>query len=87
MHLLESPASSRVQMLLTAAGLLRRLASSHTPAGQRASSGIRKHVLYQGRWMVPFRVLVRLKIFQLSGIAACAIPLGTFLSEVRGIAC
>jgi len=42
-------------------------------------------VLYKGRWMLPFRVLVRLKIFQLGGVAACAMPLGTFLTEVNPI--
>ena len=37
--------------------------------------------------MVPFRVLVRLKIFQLGGVAALAIPINTFLVEVpcRGL--
>jgi len=40
-------------------------------------------VLYKGRWMLPFRVLVRLKMFQLGGVAACAVPLGTLLTEVR----
>jgi len=38
-------------------------------------------VLYKGRWMLPFRVLVRLKMFQLGGVAACAVPLGTLLTE------
>ena len=33
--------------------------------------------------MVPFRVLVRLKIFQLGGVAALAIPINTFLVEVE----
>lgn len=37
--------------------------------------------MYKGRWMLPFRVMVRLKIFQLGGVAACAMPLGTFLTE------
>ena len=32
--------------------------------------------------MIPFRVLVRLKIFQLAGVAALAIPINTFLVEV-----
>ena len=40
-------------------------------------------MLYKGAWMVPFRTLVRLKIFQLSGVAAAALPLGTFLSQVH----
>ena len=44
-----------------------------------------KEVLYRGRWMVPFRVLVRLKIFQLAGVASLAIPLNSFLLEVSHI--
>ena len=32
--------------------------------------------------MIPFRVLVRLKVFQLAGVAALAIPINTFLVEV-----
>lgn len=44
-------------------------------------------VLYKGRGMVPFRVLVRLKIFQLAGVAALAIPINTFLVEVRSFLC
>lgn len=40
------------------------------------------YVVYKGRWMIPFRVLVRLKVFQLSGIAACALPFTSFFSEV-----
>ena len=39
-------------------------------------------MLYRGWGMVPFRVLVRLKIFQLASIAALAIPINTFLVEV-----
>ena len=44
--------------------------------------GIERIVLYRGRGMIPFRVLVRLKIFQLAGVAALAIPINTFLVEV-----
>lgn len=33
--------------------------------------------------MVPFRLLVRFKIFQLAGVAALAVPINTFLSEVK----
>lgn len=33
--------------------------------------------------MVPFRLLVRFKVFQLAAVAALAIPISTFLSEVR----
>ena len=42
-----------------------------------------KHVLYRGLGMVPFRLLVRFKVFQLAAVAALAIPISTFLSEVR----
>ena len=42
---------------------------------------INKLVLYRGKGIKLFRVLVRLKIFQLSGVAALAIPLATFFSD------
>jgi hypothetical protein len=41
--------------------------------------------LYKGRYMQTFRLLVRFKIFQLVGIAALAIPINTFLMEVRAV--
>lgn len=44
-----------------------------------------KIVLYKGRYMQTFRLLVRFKIFQLVGIAALAIPINTFLVEVRSV--
>jgi len=44
-----------------------------------------KVVLYKGRYMQTFRLLVRFKIFQLVGIAALAIPINTFLMEVRTV--
>lgn len=46
-----------------------------------------KIVLYKGRYMQTFRLLVRFKVFQLVGIAALAIPINTFLMEgsVSGI--
>ena len=40
-----------------------------------------KHVLYRGRFMVPFRLLVRFKVFQLVGVAALAVPINTFLVQ------
>ena len=40
-----------------------------------------KHVLYRGRFMVPFRLLVRFKVFQLVGVAALAVPINTFLMQ------
>ena len=39
-------------------------------------------VLYKGRYMLAFRMLVRFKIFQLVGIAALAVPINTFLAGV-----
>ena len=58
--------------------------SAPTSQGMRpdGDKGIERIVLYRGRGMVPFRVLVRLKIFQLAGVAALAIPINTFLVEV-----
>eukprot|EP00891_Asterochloris_glomerata_P005692 jgi/Astpho2/5692/gw1.00079.264.1_t len=35
--------------------------------------------------MVPFRLLVRFKVFQLVGVAALAVPINTFLGTVSGI--
>lgn len=48
----------------------------------KISTSSTKQVLYKGRWMRPIRALVRLKIFQLGGVAASAIPLATLFSEV-----
>ena len=39
--------------------------------------------LYKGRWMVPFYVLVRLKVLQLTGFAAFVVPVNAWLSQVR----
>lgn len=44
-------------------------------------------VLYKGRWMVPFYVLVRLKVLQLMGFAALSIPLNAWLSHVGQTSC
>lgn len=43
---------------------------------------LEKKVLYKGRWIVPIQVLVRLKVFQLAGVAALAMPMATFLTQV-----
>ena len=56
--------------------------SSAKAATPQSSEEAQRTVLYRGRGMVPFRVLVRLKIFQLGGVAALAIPINTFLVEV-----
>ena len=52
-------------------------------SGPRGAPGLpQKHVLYRGLGMVPFRLLVRFKVFQLAGVAAVVIPISTFLSQV-----
>lgn len=48
------------------------------PEGAQAAQ---KTVLYRGFGMIPFRVLVRLKVFQLMGVASLAIPINTFLVQ------
>ena len=47
--------------------------------GDKMGDKTQKIVLYKGRGIRVFRVLVRFKIFQLSGIAGSAIPLATIL--------
>ena len=42
-------------------------------------------VMYKGFGMVPFRVLVRLKVIQLTGAAGLAIPITCFLAGVRPV--
>ena len=55
-------------------------------AGAQAVEGSRV-VLYKGRYMLAFRMLVRFKIFQLVGIAALAVPINTFLAGVSPFNC
>jgi hypothetical protein len=62
--------------------------SSSVQAAASSQAGPQKKlVLYRGIGMVPFRVLVRLKVFQLAGVAALAIPINTFLVEVISRKC
>jgi hypothetical protein len=57
---------------------------SNSESGSPGAAGPpAKHVLYRGLGMVPFRLLVRFKVFQLAGVAAVVIPISTFLSQVR----
>ncbi len=58
-----------------------KTATSREGASPKSGEDAERIVLYRGRGMVPFRVLVRLKIFQLAGVAALAIPINTFLVE------
>jgi len=41
-----------------------------------------RHVIYKGKGIKIFRLLVRMKIAQLSVIAATAVPLATYASQV-----
>lgn len=52
---------------------------------QEGNGQLKMEVLYRGVGMIPFRVLVRLKIFQLVGVAALAIPINTFLVQASTI--
>lgn len=59
--------------------------SKSLKTGSVCGDGIQRkdrRVLYKGRWMVPIQVLVRLKVFQLAGVAALAVPMVTFLTQV-----
>jgi hypothetical protein len=53
------------------------------PGAAAGGAGAPAVVLYKGVGMVPFRVLVRLKVFQLAGVAGLAIPVNSFLGEAR----
>ena len=59
---------------------------AHRDSGSQAMDA-GKIVLYKGRYMQTFRMLVRFKIFQLVGIAALAVPINTFLAEVSLVRC
>lgn len=59
-------------------------ASSSADADVRPTRGRRetdKHVLYRGPWLLPFRTLVRFKIFQLAGVGAASAPLSAALNN------
>lgn len=59
-------------------------ASSSADADVRSTRGRRetdKHVLYRGPWLLPFRTLVRFKIFQLAGVGAASAPLSAALNN------
>jgi TMEM70/TMEM186/TMEM223 protein family len=46
---------------------------------EKAGSSRTVVVLYRGRGIQIFRILVRFKVFQLAGVAALAVPIATFL--------
>ncbi len=64
---------------------LRNAFASHasTPAAGQATGQSQPILLYKGRGMQLFRLLVRFKVLQLLGVAALAIPINTMFSEVR----
>ncbi|XP_024358747.1 uncharacterized protein [Physcomitrium patens] len=55
-----------------------RFASSDATSSMKDQE---KLVLYRAKWMRPLRVMVRLKIFQLGGLAALALPLAEYANE------
>ena len=67
--------------LATQAGSAHSSRGTGRPALDVPAAAPAKHVLYQGRFMVPFRLLVRFKVFQLVGVAALAVPINTFLVQ------
>ena len=77
------------------AGLQQHSAAASQQGSQCDSEGDRgtgavegsRIVLYKGRYMLAFRMLVRFKIFQLVGIAALAVPINTFLAGVSLFIC
>jgi len=71
MHLglLTQPISSRHQYRFASSDVARKLQAPE------------KVVLYRAKWMQPLRLMVRLKIFQLGGLAAFALPLAEYANE------
>jgi len=55
------------------------VSSSPLASKSTSSSELQKQVLYRGRGIKLFRILVRFKIAQLSGVAALAVPMATIL--------
>ncbi|KAG0568095.1 hypothetical protein M758_7G183600 [Ceratodon purpureus] len=54
---------------------------SYSSLDVESRKDIEKLVLYRAKWMRPLRVMVRLKIFQLGGLAAFALPLAEYANE------
>mmetsp|Transcript_30040 Transcript_30040/g.77071 ORF Transcript_30040/g.77071 Transcript_30040/m.77071 type:complete len:150 (-) Transcript_30040:1594-2043(-) len=52
----------------------------HAPSP--ATALVNREVLYKGKGQRVFRVLVRMKIAQLTGVAAAAVPIATYTTEV-----
>ena len=52
-----------------------------SPRASSSSSSTEKLVLYRGPWLLPFRALVRFKVFQLAGLGAATVPLAAALND------
>ena len=59
--------------------------SSESSSQQSSIKAGTRVVLYKGKGIKVFRILVRMKIAQLTGIAACAVPIGTYSVEASGL--
>ena len=65
-----------------AAGSTARWYSTTSQPLQPPRTALGRHTIYRGPWLLPFRLLVRMKVVQLSWIAALALPVWTVVSEV-----
>ena len=59
-----------------------RLYSTQAKPLQPPRAALSRYIIYRGPWLLPFRMLVRMKVIQLSWIAALALPVWTIVSEV-----
>lgn len=55
--------------------------SASTDVSPTRPAQSRKRVLYRGPWLLPFRTLVRFKVFQLAGVGAASAPLSAVLND------
>lgn len=62
-----------------------RCFSTATQPVQPPRTALSRHIIYRGPWLLPFRMLVRMKVIQLSWIAALALPVWTVVTEVQSL--
>ena len=65
-----------------AAGSTARWCSTTSQPLQPPRTALGRHTIYRGPWLLPFRLLVRMKVIQLSWIAALGLPVWTAMTEV-----
>ena len=77
------PASPARGFAASGASSARDASSAPAATSPRAasSSSTEKLVLYRGPWLLPFRTLVRFKVFQLAGLGAATVPLAAALND------